>query len=238
MSDGHNRRHDVTLTDQQQEQHRQEQQQQERRESRRARRPTAAAAAAAADAAAIAERRRVRALAGRDQRRAAGANTRSPGAGARRAAATSSHADAATARSRRPASARSQEEARASSVDATDNIEQDPTLGPGIISRAERDTLLAYYYNIDEPYALTSSPRRLLRALQRRLPDLTLRKCRFFLQSQSPYTLTAPKRRPSPSNPMEVYRCFDVLACLRAMLSRYFAFCLTIIHSTLAQHCL
>ena len=97
----------------------------------------------------------------------------------------------------------------------------DPTLGEGRLTVHERDALLAYYYDVDKPYALTSSARHLYQAVRRRVPTLTLDKCRFFLQSQSPYTLTAPRRRAEPSNPMEVYRCYELLACDIMVLREY-----------------
>ena len=88
----------------------------------------------------------------------------------------------------------------------------DPTLGKGTLTGAERAALLKYYYNVDNVAALTSSVYKLYKALKPQHPTLTLDKCRFFLQTQSPYTLTAPRRTYIPRNPMEVYRCFDVLA--------------------------
>lgn len=89
----------------------------------------------------------------------------------------------------------------------------DPTLGEGTLSVAERSALLKYYYNVDNVASLTSSAYKLYKAVKHQHPTLTLDKCRFFLQTQSPYTLTAPRRTYIPRNPMEVYRCFDVLAC-------------------------
>ena len=97
----------------------------------------------------------------------------------------------------------------------------DPTLGDGRLTVAERDALLAYYYDVDQPHALTSSARHLYKSMKQRVPSLTLDKCRFFLQSQSPYTLTAPRRAPVPSNPMEVYRCYELLACDIMVLRQY-----------------
>ena len=96
---------------------------------------------------------------------------------------------------------------------APTNDAADPTLGAGTLTRGERRVLLDYYYNLDNVAALTSSAQRLHRALKTRHPTLTLKKCQFFLQTQSPYTLTAPHRRSVPRNPMEVYRTFDMLAC-------------------------
>ena len=97
----------------------------------------------------------------------------------------------------------------------------DPTLGEGRLTVHERDALLAYYYDVDKPYALTSSARHLYQALRQRVRTLTIDKCRFFLQTQSPYTLTAPRRRNEPSNPMEVYRCYELLACDIMVLREY-----------------
>ena len=97
----------------------------------------------------------------------------------------------------------------------------DPTLGDGRLTVAERDALLAYYYDVDQPHALTSSARHLYKSMKQRVPSLTLDKCRFFLQSQPPYTLTAPRRAPVPSNPMEVYRCYELLACDIMVLRQY-----------------
>ena len=105
---------------------------------------------------------------------------------------------------------------------ATADDKNDPTLGAGTLTRAERHLLLTYYYNLDNVAALTSSASRLYAALKQQHPTLTLKKCRFFLQSQSPYTLTAPHRRSVPRNPMEVYRTFDMLAC-DIMILRQFA---------------
>jgi hypothetical protein len=100
--------------------------------------------------------------------------------------------------------------------------EESPTLGAGTLTRDERARLLEHYYNIDNPAALTSSPRRLYKALRRQLPSLTVEKCRFFLQTQSPYTLTASRRTYIPRNRMEVYRCFDMLACDIMIMRKFF----------------
>ena len=113
---------------------------------------------------------------------------------------------------------------RAQQTNATDpvaTINDDPTLGAGRLTATERDALLAYYYDVDQPYALTSSAHQLHQAMRQRIPSLTIDKCKFFLQSQSPYTLTAPHRRPEPSNPMEVYRCYELLACDIMVLREY-----------------
>ena len=103
----------------------------------------------------------------------------------------------------------------------TKSKKDDPTLGSGRLTVAERNALLTYYYNVDKPFALTSSAHKLYMAMRLRIPTLTIDKCRFFLQSQSPYTLTAPRRRPEPSNPMEVYYCYELLACDIMVLREY-----------------
>ena len=129
------------------------------------------------------------------------------------------------------------QEAQPDQQPSTSTQPNDPTLGAGRLTINERDALLDYYYDVDRPYALTSSARHLYTALRRRVPSLTMDKCRFFLQSQSPYTLTAPHRRPEPSNPMEVHRCYDLLAC-DIMVLRQFAdsqdtirYCLLVVDS-------
>lgn len=113
--------------------------------------------------------------------------------------------------------------------------EGSPSLGAGTLTHDERNKLLEHYYNIDNPTALTSSAKRLYNALRAHIPSLTLAKCQFFLQTQSPYTLTAPRHTHIQRNPMEVHRCFDILAGDIMILRRFAdtteieAYCLLIV---------
>lgn len=91
--------------------------------------------------------------------------------------------------------------------------EEEPSLGAGILTVRSRQQLIDYYYNVDNVASLTSSAHKLHLAIRKKFPHITLQQCKFFLQTQSPYTLTKTPHTYIKRNPIHVSRCFELLSC-------------------------
>lgn len=99
-----------------------------------------------------------------------------------------------------------------------------PSLASSPLKKGEHDFLLKFYYfyyDLDNVGSFTGSAKKLYNATRALRPTLTLKKCKYFLQTQAIHTLTKTPRTFIKRNKIQVYKCYEQLSIDIMTLKQY-----------------